>query len=107
MNGIAIGGDVSRIWEMSSVSLEVSVGFLLVCDKMQLQVVYDRSMQLAADMCLEGQCVNPIPQELHWNMALIYSNNHFYFFLTQRSCYFERKCFLLFITVYILRNKLM
>ena len=53
-----------------------------MCNKMEVQVICDRSMQLAAGMCLEGQCVNAIPQELRWRMALIYSNSNFYFFLT-------------------------
>ena len=104
---MVIGGGVNRISELSSVSLEVSAGFLLVCDKMQVQVIYGRSMQLAAGISLEGQCVSAVPQEVHWKMALIYSIPHFYFFLKQRSCCFEKKIFLLFITVYILRNKLM
>jgi hypothetical protein len=78
---MVIGGGDSQIWELSSVSFDVSTGYLLVCDKMQLQVLYDRSMQLAAGgMCLEEQSVNAIPQQLHWKMALIYSNPHFYFF---------------------------
>jgi hypothetical protein len=56
-------------------------------------------MQLAAGMQLKAQCVNAVPQELYRKMALIYSDPHF---LTQWSCCFERKIFLLFITEYIM-----
>jgi len=61
---MVIGGGVSRIWELSNVSLDVLAGFLLVCNKMEVQVICARSMQLTAGMCLEGQCVNAIPLEL-------------------------------------------